>query len=144
MTGYSAPRCTSASAACRKGNRERVQHLFIIPCRRNGAQQQHLQITEEHHDRDFPDRGHVQRGLQGRDATSALWHGLFSRRRRTFSRTSLSKFLSAATLRQMQPSLSHSVFTLYAALGTAETTTSEMARHSSRVNGQGRTTCRGW
>ena len=65
-------------------------------------------------------------------------------RRLTLSRTSFSKFLSAATLTHTQPSLSHSVLTLYEALGTAETTTSEMARQSCRVSVLGCTTCRGW
>jgi len=51
---------------------------------------------------------------------------------RTLSLTSFSKFLSAATLTHTHPSFSHSVFTLYDALGTALITTSEMARHSSR------------
>jgi len=61
-----------------------------------------------------------------------------------FSLTSFSKFLSAATLTHRHPSFNHSVFTLYIGLGTAETTTSERARHCWRVNLVGWTTCRGW
>jgi hypothetical protein len=55
----------------------------------------------------------------------------------TLSLTLSSKFLSAATFTHTHPSLSHSVLTLYAGLGTAEITTSDSARHSSsdRVHG---------
>jgi len=52
----------------------------------------------------------------------------------TFSLTDSSKFFSPATLTAIQPSFSASVETLYVTLGTAEMTTSERARHSSKVN----------
>lgn len=62
------------------------------------------------------------------------------------SRTSASKFLSAATFTHTHPSFSAAVGTLYVALGTADTTTSESARHRARSNsgGAGLTTWCGW
>lgn len=62
----------------------------------------------------------------------------------TFSRTSFSKFFSELTFTQMQPSFKLDVATLYEALGTADMTTSEMARHCSREFDVGLTTCFGW
>lgn len=62
----------------------------------------------------------------------------------TLSRTSFSKFFSAATLRHTQPSFNHSVFTLYVWLGTAEMITSEISRHSWRDWLLGCTIWRGW
>ena len=62
----------------------------------------------------------------------------------TLSRTSFSKFFSAATLRHTQPSFNHSVFTLNAWLGTAEMITSEISRHSWRDRLLGCTIWRGW
>lgn len=68
------------------------------------------------------------------------------RPRRTFSRTSAPKFLSAATFTHTHPSFSPAVGTLYVALGTADTTTSESARQRARSNSGGawRTTWCGW
>lgn len=55
----------------------------------------------------------------------------------TLSRTSFSKFLSAATFTAMHPSFNHSVLTLYSVVGTAEMTTSEIAKHSCNDSWQG-------
>ena len=63
---------------------------------------------------------------------------------RTLSLTSFSKFFSLETLTHTHPSLSHSVFTLYSALGTAVITTSEIARHCWSVISVERTTWCGW
>ena len=67
---------------------------------------------------------------------------IIKKAKRTLSRTSASKFFSPATFTHTHPSFSAAVRTLYVALGTADTTTSESAKQRARSNsgGAGRTT----
>ena len=107
-----------------------------------------LQIAQEHQNGHFPHSGNIQRRLQNiRNIIKPQRRTADQNRaKRTFSRTSAPKFLSAATFTHTHPSFSPAVGTLYVALGTAETTTSERARQRARSNSGGawRTTWCGW
>ena len=94
----------------------------------------------------FPLLGYTETPAKSTHAHTLLTRVRKQRPKRTLSRTSASKFLSAATFTHTHPSFSPAVGTLYVALGTAETTTSEIARHRARSNegGTARTTWRGW
>jgi hypothetical protein len=75
------------------------------------------QVSLQHGDRHLPYRGYVDRGLPEsvvrEESVSTPPTKRHSRRQlRTLSLTSASKFLSPATLTQIQPSFSHSVLTL--------------------------------
>lgn len=76
------------------------------------------QVSLQHGDRHLPHRGYVDRGLPrsivqaGSVSTRLQQNNTVDAQLLTLSLTSASKFLSPATLTQIQPSFSHSVLTL--------------------------------
>jgi hypothetical protein len=85
------------------------------------------EVSQEHGNRNLADRWKIHRSL-GKNSSQVSW--ITQKAKHALFLTSFSKFFSAATFTQMQPSFSQAVGTLYVDFGTAEITTSESARHS--------------